>query len=345
MAQKSCKVKELFWSVRRFCAVQSPIASATMVPAGVQVPPDKTMGREMAERSWFYAAGGQQQGPVSEAQLRDLINRGAVTADTLVWSEGMAAWQKAGEIPGLSSGGAAPPVIPRSGRMISSAGGYGGGGTLSVDFGIWDFVWRTIVMVVGAVLVIPAPWVIVWYVNWLVSCVHVPGRPNLSFTGRPLTIAPWFYGAIILDILAYWLSDDQSQAMSNLVSLVWVVLYWLFIRWFVANLASDGQPLGLSFSGSFWAYFGWNLLTALSILTIIGWAWVYTAMMRWICRNIQGTQHQIVFKGTGLEYLWRAIVTAIASSFIIPMPWVVRWLLRWQASQTELVEPGSQPGV
>src|SRR5246127_5583043 len=103
----------------------------------------QTMGKDMAERSWFYAASGQQQGPVSEAQLRDLIGRGTVTADTLVWSEGMAAWQRAGEIPGLSSGGAAPPVIPRSGRMISSAGGYGGGGTLSVDFGIWDFVWRT----------------------------------------------------------------------------------------------------------------------------------------------------------------------------------------------------------
>jgi hypothetical protein len=61
----------------------------------------QTMGKEMAERSWFYAAGGQQQGPVSEAQLRDLIARGTVTADTLVWSEGMAAWQRAGEVPGL----------------------------------------------------------------------------------------------------------------------------------------------------------------------------------------------------------------------------------------------------
>ena len=50
----------------------------------------------MSNRSWFYASSGQQQGPFVEDQLRDLIARGAVRADTLVWSEGMAGWQKAG---------------------------------------------------------------------------------------------------------------------------------------------------------------------------------------------------------------------------------------------------------
>jgi hypothetical protein len=297
----------------------------------------------MAERSWFYAAGGQQQGPYPEAQFRELLARGTVTADTLVWTEGMAAWQKAGEVPGLLSGSAIPPAMPGSGGPVLTGGGYTGGGAISIDFGILDYVWRSIVLCIGAILVIPAPWAIVWYLNWFVSRVDVPGRPNLSLAGRPLTLAPWFYGAIILDIAAYWLSDTQSSALTNAVSLVWIVLYWLFIRWFVANLASNGEPLGLSFSGSFWAYVGWNLLAGLSILTIIGWAWVYTAMVRWFCRNIQGTRRAVVFKGTGLEYLWRVIVTAIASSFIIPIPWVMRWLLRWQASQTELVPRDTLP--
>ena len=299
----------------------------------------------MAERSWFYAAAGQQTGPVSEARLRELIASGAVTADTLVWSEGMAGWQKAGEVPGLLSAGAAPPAFPGSGGTVPTTGGYGGAAALSVDYGIWDYVWRTIVAWIGTILVIPAPWAIVWYINWLVSCVQVPGRPNMSFIGQPLTMAPWFFGAVILDIVAFWLSDDQSQGLSNLASLIWVVLYWLFIRWFVANLASNGQPLGLSFSGSFWAYFGWNLLLALSILTIIGWAWVYPAMIRWFCRNVQGTRRAVVFKGTGLQYLWRLLVTAIASAFIIPIPWVMRWLLQWQASQTELVDRATLPRV
>jgi len=295
----------------------------------------------MAERSWFYAAGGQQQGPFGEAQFRDLIARGMVTADTLVWSEGMAGWQKAGEVPGLLSGSSAPPVIPGSGGVIRSSGGYGGR-ALSIDFAIWDYVWRTIVFTIGCALIVPAPWLIVWYMKWIVPCVRVPGRPNLSFTGQPLTLAPWILGVVVLYVLIY---EADVRALNNLMSLVWIALYWLFIRWFVANLASDGQSLGLSFAGSFWAYLGWNILAGLSILTIIGWAWVYTAMIRWFCRNIQGTRREVVFKGTGLEYLWRGIVTGIASIFVIPIPWVARWFAGWLASQTELVERGSLPQV
>ena len=70
----------------------------------------------MSDRSWFYASEGQQQGPYPEAQLRDLITRGTVRADTLVWTEGMAGWQRAGEIPGLMSGASGPPSIPQAGR-------------------------------------------------------------------------------------------------------------------------------------------------------------------------------------------------------------------------------------
>ena len=299
-------------------------------------------GVRMAERSWFFAANGQQQGPYPESQFRDFIARGIIRPYTLVWSEGMAGWQKAGDIPGMMSTAVGPPPMSRSGGQLTSPGV--GGSKLSLDMEIVDFIWRSIVLVIGCVLVIPAPWVIVWYVKWFTSCVQVPGRPNLSFEGGAMTIVPWFFGAIVVDIvLAFIAYESGSRGISNLGNLIQILLYWLFLKWLIANLASNGHPLGLSFSGSFWAYLGWTILTAISIITIIGWAWVYTAMVRWFCRNIQGTRREIAFKGTGLQYLWRAIVTAIASSFIIPIPWVVRWLVRWQASQTELVEPGSLP--
>lgn len=55
----------------------------------------------MSERTWFYAFDGKQQGPLSEAELRDLLVTRVVGADTLVWSEGMSSWTKAGEVPGL----------------------------------------------------------------------------------------------------------------------------------------------------------------------------------------------------------------------------------------------------
>lgn len=290
--------------------------------------------------NWFFASNGQQQGPFPEAQFRDLIARGTVTPQTLVWSEGMAGWLKAGEVPGLMSAGGPPPMMPQGGGAVMSGGGYGGG-ALSIDFGILEFIWRSLVLLLGLLFVIPAPWAIVWYVKWFVSCVHVPGRPNLSFTGNPMTIAGWYFGVIVLVIiLAVIASQTDNRAISNVGNLIQLVLYWLFLRYLIANLASNGQPLGLSFSGSFWAYLGYTILAVLAIFTIIGWAWVYTAQLRWVCRNIQGTRRQVVYNGTGLQFLWRALVAVIASAFIIPIPWVYRWMMRWQLSQTELVDRG-----
>jgi hypothetical protein len=294
----------------------------------------------MADRSWFFAANGQQQGPYPEAQFRDLIARGSVTAQTLVWSEGMAGWQKAGDIPGMMSGQAGPPAITQSGGPLMSTGG--GGGTLSLDMSILDFTWRTILLLICLLVVIPGPWIIPWYLRWFTSCVHVPGRPNLTFEGRPGTIIPWYFGAIVVGIIFAVIANlADNQAIGQIGTLVQIALYWLFLKWLFPSLASNGQPLGLSFSGSFWAYLGWTILAAISFITIIGWAWVYAAQVRWICRNIQGTRRQVVFKGTGLQYLWRVIVTAICSAFIIPIPWVFRWMFRWQLSQVELVDRGA----
>jgi hypothetical protein len=294
--------------------------------------------------SWFYASEGKQQGPYPEGQFRDLVAQGVVRPETLVWSEGMAGWQKAAEIPGLIGGGGAPSMMPTGGPPMMGSGGYAGGGyagageSLAVDFGILEFTWRSIAMLIGMCFIIAVPWVFVWYAKWIVSCVKVPGRPNLSFTGSAMALVPWFFGFIVLAIV---IGFTGIQLLSNLLFIVQIVLYWLLIKWMVENLASNGQPLGLSFTGSVWAYIGWNLLFAISIITIVGWAWVAAAQLRWMCRNIQGTRRDIIFRGSGLEILWRGIVAAILSSFIIPIPWVYRWIMNWFASQTELAPGGS----
>ena len=117
-----------------------------------------------------------------------------------------------------------------------------------------------------------------------------------------MAIVPWFFGFIVLAIVVGY---TGIQVLSTAFYIVQIVLYWMLLKWMVANLASNGQPLGLSFTGSVWAYIGWNLLFAISILTIIGWAWVAAAQLRWMCRNIQGTRRDILFKGSGLGILWR----------------------------------------
>ena len=192
----------------------------------------------MAERSWFFASRGQQQGPYPESRLRQFIATGEVSAETLVWTEGMAGWQKAGDVPGLRAGATGGPAGPGPADLPASSGD--GGGPLSVDFGIWDFVWRSFVLLISLGLVIPLPWALVMFCRWMVSCTHVPGRPNLGFTGRPVDLM-WFYAAVLLSVAAAW---TQSQILNLAVNVAQLVLYWLVIKWFIANLSSDGQPLG-----------------------------------------------------------------------------------------------------
>src|SRR5262245_29724181 len=62
--------------------------------------------------AWFYAIDGNQKGPVEEAALQSLVTAGTITAETLVWREGMAEWQPYGRI-AAASAAAAPDAPPR----------------------------------------------------------------------------------------------------------------------------------------------------------------------------------------------------------------------------------------
>ena len=293
----------------------------------------------MSNRSWFFAAGGQQQGPYPEAQFRDLIARGQVSVQTLVWCEGMAGWQKAGEVPGLMAGGGAPPMMPQGGAVMG-AGGYGGGGygsgALSIDLPLWSFLGYCILLVIGQIFVIPAPWVVTAYYRWLFPKFNVPGRPNLAFTGQ---VGDIWYVIVGLALVGYLgVIDNRLQLLGVPAQ---AALSWMLMRWVVSHLSSNGQPLPITFEGSIWAFIGFQLLMFVSIFTIIGWAWVITFWMRWICRNLAGTRREVVFNGSGLQVLWRTIVMSLLFILIIPIPWILRWYANWYVSQTALVERGA----
>ena len=89
---------------------------------------------------------------MGEAQFRDLIARGAITPDTLVWSEGMSGWQRAGDVPGLMSGGPARRRCRNRASAGDGRGGGYGGAALTIDFGILGVVWRGLVLVLGICL-------------------------------------------------------------------------------------------------------------------------------------------------------------------------------------------------
>lgn len=289
----------------------------------------------MSDRSWFVAVGDKQEGPYSEGEFRDLIARGAVRPDTYVWADGMPGWQYAGDIPGLLSPGRAPPAMPSQGAPARANGGQYGGGAFSADFSIWEMLGRALVFLIGFLLVIPAPWVAASFYGWMISRIHVPGRGQLGFTGKPLDI---WYVFIGLAFMTYVGGATGTSYLSYLLFPLQAYLSYLTIRWIMANITADGRPMQLSFEGKPLVYIGWYILLVVSSITIIGWAWVVVYWMRWICANIAGTRRAISFNATGLEMLWRTLVFSIGSVFIIPLPWVLSWYTRWYVSQFSTAE-------
>jgi len=75
----------------------------------------------MASTEWYYAHDGQQAGPVSAVELKQLADAGRLRPDDLVWQEGMKDWTPARKVKGLfeaklavtptSPAVAAPPVV------------------------------------------------------------------------------------------------------------------------------------------------------------------------------------------------------------------------------------------
>lgn len=96
--------------------------------------------------NWFYAdRAGQQQGPVSAEWLAAALQRGEVTAASLVWREGLADWQPLSALAvelGVQGGAPPPPRRPAPATPRPVARAPGGGNNLLV-----------VLVVVGVVLV------------------------------------------------------------------------------------------------------------------------------------------------------------------------------------------------
>jgi hypothetical protein len=287
----------------------------------------------MTDRVWYFAVGGNRQGPISEDELRAKIASGEIRADTLVWNSGMTDWTRAGAVPGLMGPGA--PAMPPGAPALPSAPYTGGhdGAAFTPHFGTWPLLGRSLLVFIGDLLIIPAPWVNTGFYRWLVDNIEPPNGKRVHFEGQVGDI--WW--VFVLNAIFMYLGQVHG-AVLIVTLLLSVFFYYMIARWFFANLAWEGQTERLRFVGSFWGMVGWMVLTWLGFLVIIGWAWAQTAMMRWICANVEGSSKQLSFVGTGWEVLWRTFVFVISALFIIPIPWTMRWLMAWYVTQFRLSE-------
>jgi GYF domain 2 len=280
----------------------------------------------MSSNFWYLDRDHTQRGPVGEDEFVRLIRQGAITRGTQMWTAGMGEWRMAGQVPNVAALFGAPPPAPAVGAG-APADGPAMGPLLPV-IPVWGFFWRSVVTLIGVVLIIPAPWVGPWFYKWLCERVSLPDGRLLTFSGTPGDI--WYvfagWGALM------WIGQLKDGRYELLTIPVSWILGVLLLKWFCAHASTADGRLKLSFEGGYLPYIGWNILVALSALTIIGWAWVLKYQLRWICRNVRGTA-EFAFTGTGLAILWRTLVVVLLSILIIPIPWMMRWYMRWILSQ------------
>ena len=243
-----------------------------------------------------------------------------------------------------------------SGETFSSVGEAFSGRTpadaqpLRTTVTVWPLLGRTLLVALAQITIIPTPWVMPAFYKWFAEHIELPGQQRVGFTGQPLDI--WYifvlyalvavYGGSVFEYvflylplpLFFW---DISSILWPLIRLgVIILLLLLILKWILFNLVWEGQTSRLTFTGNYWAVLGWSIVTAISVITIVGWAWVQAAWMRWMCRHFEGGNRQLVFTAGGWDILWRTWVFALSCIVIIPIPWTLHWITHWYISQFAL---------
>jgi hypothetical protein len=236
---------------------------------------------------------------------------------------------------GLSSAG-------NSGEMSMTSETYGRppsvspNGPLRPSFPVWELFGRSLLLLIGQILIVPAPWTTTGFYRFLCRHVALPDGRQLRFAGQPGDI--WYI--IVGMAVMVWVHQLRVAWASPLATLATWVLTVYVMRWFCANLRTEDDRLRLSFNGEVLAFVGWNILFVVSLITIIGWAWVLKAMMKWLCSNVRGTVG-FTFDATGLAILGHTLLLILMCAFIIPIPWALQWYSNWFASQISVVSPSA----
>ncbi len=284
---------------------------------------------EASELFWYFDQARVRHGPLAEADVVRLIGEGAIGPELMIWYSGLTDWRPAGQVDKFAALFPARTPPPAFAGAVRPAEG------LVATLPVWGLFGRGLLLTVGSLLVIPAPWTGTAFYRFIGIHTALPDGRRLTFSGQAGDIWLVFVGIAILGLAGLFIPYGNLLAMP----FEWALTV-LIIRWFCAKLGSEDGFVRLAFNGGVWNYIGWSLLLNLSIFTIIGWAWVLRLMMRWLCQNVSGTV-RFDFHGTGLAILGRTFLLGLLSIFIIPIPWVTRWYVTWFISRIKALPVGA----
>lgn len=315
-----------------WCAGMTDWAAAADIPglmprARPAPPPPPRPTPPQAPRGPARAAAPRQAGGQSPFQ-------GANFSQTLAQNLGQASAQNVGQ----SLGQAFSSEVPADAEALSTT------------IEMWPLIGRVLLIIIAQITVIPTPWVMTAFYKWFIEGLVLPGQQRASFAGKPMDI--WYifmlyafvamYSGYILEYIFLYLPLFSSvlafsSFLLTLIKLAIIVFLLLIIlNWVVQNTVWEGQSGPLTFTGSYLGMLGWYVFTAISFITIIGWAWVMAAWLRWMCRHLEGGNRQLVFTAGGLDILWRTWLFALSCIVIIPIPWTLHWITTWYVSQFAL---------
>ncbi len=244
-----------------------------------------------------------------------------------------------------------------------------------------------------SVLIIPAAWATAFLYRRILPQISFSDGTRAAFQGLAGTVWGWFVFAGVISLtptvigglvyngdpfslflnfdiletaretgdstlLTAYQNANAAQSVATFVVLP-ITLYaqLVIIRWAIAGMALIEGP-DLYFAGRYLRLLGWVLLFIISGITIIGWAWVATAYLRWFARNIEGAGIRFEFHGSGWGVLWRGlgigVVTAALALMILLSPvfvilvviwylWALVWLFRWLIRNVVMVRSVSSP--
>ncbi len=194
---------------------------------------------------------------------------------------------------------------------------------------------------VGSYTIIPAGWTATAMWRWFVTSLRLSDRRTATFSGTGSQVWGYCSAAAVLGMTTWlaYLSDNPdtvlllTYAMLVPVTMGQVALGLVILRrWLAHTQVSGGQPL--QFTGSYWPLLGWNLLCAVSIYSIVGWAWAGAAALRWFCSNVRTDRAVLQFRGRAATLLWRGVLCYLMCIPIVTAPWAAVWLWRWLAEST-----------